>query len=529
MSEALITVKNLCIRTETRSILAQTNFQINKGKITLLIGGSGGGKTVLLKILSGLLHKSHPSFYIDGEILFEDKNILQWQNRKKAEDVGIVFQDYGLLDNYSIAQNIDFAFCHSRNKIPVKQRKAMFQHLTKKLSINPDLHIQHASGGQKRRIAIARTLAYNPEVIVYDEPTAGLDPQMAQNVAQLIQKTHNDFNKQGTLIVTHDYEEFLPIADHVLFLDPSKKRVYEVSKEQLQELITAGYLQVPMEKQQQQNKWLRQAEHFFIATCNWSVQTPIRLAQAVMRILPLWRSYKWGARFFIHYLKMLSFLSSILYLAMAGAIIGSVCAYFSFKFLPYRHITRQLITEDVLTALGFGLYRVIIPIFASILIAARSGAAVASDIGNRVYLQETDSMRSMACAPSSYLQTGSILAFLVSIPLLTFMTFLVARFFCLGVFSIMHPEYHPILGDAIFHKLLREGSGFFYKGTGWLIAKSLVCGWGLANICYYIGMRAKSSAKDISRDITFTVIWGTLFVMITHAAFAFLEFSKKVY
>ncbi|WP_372367969.1 ATP-binding cassette domain-containing protein [Candidatus Uabimicrobium sp. HlEnr_7] len=529
MSEALITVKNLSIRTETRSILSQANFQINKGKITLLIGGSGGGKTVLLKILSGLLRKNHPSFYIEGEVLLNNKNILQWKNYSQTDDVGIVFQDYGLLDDYSISQNIDFAFCHSRSKVPVKQRKAMFQHLTEKLSVNPKLPIQHASGGQKRRIAIARTLAYNPDVIIYDEPTAGLDPKMAQNVAQLIQKTHCDFNKQSSIIVTHDYQEFLPIADHVLFLDPSKKRVYEVSKEQLQELINAGYLQVPIEAPSQKNKLTQKLEHLFISTCNWSIQTPLRLAQSVMRTLPLWRSYKWGTRFFLHYCKMLAFLSSIFYLAMAGAIIGSVSAYFSFKFLPYRHITRQLITEDVLTALGFGLYRVIIPIFASILIAARSGAAVASDIGNRVYLQETDSMRSMSCAPSSYLQTGSTLAFLVSVPILTLMTFAVARFFCLVVFSIMHPEYHPVLGDAIFHKLLRDGNGFFYLGTSWLIAKSLVCGWGLANICYYIGMRAKSSAKDISRDITFTVIWGTLFVMVTHAAFAFIEFSKKVY
>jgi ABC-type transporter Mla maintaining outer membrane lipid asymmetry permease subunit MlaE len=214
---------------------------------------------------------------------------------------------------------------------------------------------------------------------------------------------------------------------------------------------------------------------------------------------------------------------------MAGIIIGFVGGYFTFEFLPYKHVTEPLIKDDFLLALGYGLYRIIIPILTAVLIAARCGAAVTSDLGNRVYLQEVDAMKSLGASPSAYLQTSIIYSFLIGVPFLTIIAFILAKVVCLAVFLFMAPEVNAIMADAIFHKRLRQGGSFFLIGTHWLIYKQLTCGFGLANIIYFIGIRPKSSTRDISRDITLAVIWGTLFVLFVHLVFALLEFPDPYY
>ena len=527
MTSPLIEARQLTIQADLRILLENCNFKIYPHEITLLVGASGSGKTILMKLLAGLILKNHPNLRISGEILLSGKDILRWRHHHLCNSIGIVFQDYGLFDTYSISQNLDFAFAHSQRRVPREERKSMTQIFTEKLDIDPDLAIRHASGGQKRRIAIARTLAYNPDIIIYDEPISGLDPQMSKNVAQLIRKTHKGFSKQSSIVVTHDYEEFLPLVDRILFLDPQARSIQEVSRDELHRLISDGRFQAPALPAPPKNRvaWFRQkGELFLTQTTDWTRRIITGSLQSLWRLLPIWKSPKWGLRFFFHYLRLLSFFASVLYVCTAGAIIGFVSSYFSFKFLPYKFITEPLITSEVLEALGYGLYRIMIPIMVSVLVAARSGAAVASDIGNRVYLQETESIKSMGASPSAYLQTGVVYASLWALPFLTFLAFLCARFFCLLVFISMHPDYNIIQADAIFHGLLREIDSVFFRGTDWILSKSLVCGFGIANICYLVGSKPKSSARDISHDITLTVILSTLFVMLTHLIFALLEF-----
>jgi ABC-type multidrug transport system ATPase subunit len=526
MKTPLIVISHLSVQSRERTLLEDVSLEIYAGEITLLVGRSGSGKTVLMKILSGLITPSTPPFTISGSIRLEGREILSGFWRRRVAPVGIVFQDYGLMDNYSLLQNLEFAFAHSPFQIPGEQRKNIALRLQQKLELDLSLPIRHASGGQKRRIAIARTLAYNPEIIIYDEPTSGLDTHMGRKVAQLIRSTHEVFAKKSTLVVTHQYEDFLPLVDRVLFLDPGARTIREVATHELTQLTQKEDIgETP--SQPGKGKWAQLGERcagFFAGTTSWCWRGFFFLFVALLRLLPYWHSPLWGMRFYAHYLRMVSFLSAILYIGMSGIIIGFVGAYFTFKFLPYSQFTKPLITEDILAALGYGFYRIIIPILTSVLVAARCGAAVTSDVGNRVYLQEIDAMRSLGASPSCYLQTGIIYAFLVGLPLLTLLAFFLARTVCLWVFLFMHPQYNAVLADAIFHSFLREGGMTFFKGTHWVMAKELVCGLGLANICYWMGLRSKSSTRDISKDITLAVIWGTLFVLLTHLVFALLEF-----
>lgn len=88
----------------------------------------------------------------------------------------------------------------------------------------------------------------------------------------------------------------------------------------------------------------------------------------------------------------------------------------------------------------------------------------------------------------------------------------------------MHPDYNTIVADAVFHSFLRQSGNSLFIGTHWVIYKQLLCGFGLGNICYFVGIRSKNYASEVSKDITLSVILGTLFVLLTHFVFALLEF-----
>ena len=521
MTSPIIEIEALSVATGHCRLLHNVSLRIYPGQITLLIGASGAGKTVFLKILAGVITRQTPGFAISGSIKIYGNDILQW-SAWKIPPVGIVFQEYGLFDTCSIKQNLDFAFAHSPFKIPRRQRENMRQRLYQKLELDPGLAIRYASGGQKRRIAIARTLAYNPEIIIYDEPTSGLDPHMSKTVAGLIRTTHEYFAKQSSIIVTHQYEEFLSLADNILFLNAVARNIIALAPSQVNDAMRRTSIQTSVSVDHKSR--LERCGLFFAATTHWFGQTILGLALSFWRLLPSWYSPRWGCRFLWHYWCQVSFISAIVYMAMSGAIIGFVTAYFTFKFLPYGHYTRPLITDDVLAAMGFGLYRIVVPVLVAVLAAARCTATVASDIGNKTYLQEVDAMKSLGASPGAYLHTAGIYAFMLGMPLLTGISFWAARATCLWVFLFMHPKYNVIVADTIFHSFLRSGNSYWFIGTNWVFYKQLTCGFGLGNICYFVGIRPKNYARDISRDITLAIILGSVLVLLTHLAFALAEF-----
>jgi ABC-type transporter Mla maintaining outer membrane lipid asymmetry permease subunit MlaE len=241
-------------------------------------------------------------------------------------------------------------------------------------------------------------------------------------------------------------------------------------------------------------------------------------------LVPAWRSVRWGLRYLVHYIGLVASPSSWLYFGAAGLIAGFVSTHFVYKFLPHKNYTEPLISDEILNGLGFALYRILVPVLLTILIAARCGAAVASDVGNRVYHHQVDAMRSMGASPSRYLLTGILWAFLVGTPLLVGIGFLAARTTSLAVFVHGFPEKGPDFWDRNFHMDLRIPEEPFYRGTHWLLAKLLVCGLGIGVIAYHVGISEKTSGVQVSRGITKTIIGATIFVLVVHFIFAFLEF-----
>ena len=520
-----IVIKDLTVRAGKRTLLSGASAEFPAGRVTLLIGASGVGKTVLMKILAGLLKPGRgspgdDSFEVSGQVRVGGLDILESKGR--GARTGIVFQNFALFDELSATDNVRFASDHRPRSSDLQTDS---ERLLEEFRIPVHTPVSALSGGQKQRLAIARTLAYDPPVIIYDEPTSGLDPENTERVAQRIRRTGQEHQKT-TIVVTHDYEHLAAIADRIYLLDPKKKCLTQLTSTAVAALSEGRRGTGDLEEGD-----ARQARSLSARTLGTVVgfleHTGAAVEKGLLSLLllvPVWRSPRWGLRYLGHYLGLVASPAAWLYFGAAGMIAGFVSTHFVFKFLPHKNYTEPLIADDLLQGLGFALYRILVPILLTILLAARSGAAVASDVGNRVYSHQVDALRSMGVQPSRYLLTNILYAFLIATPLLIGLGFLVARYTSLAVYIYNYPEKGADYWDSNFHGDLKIPGELLYRGTAWLLAKILIAGLGVGAIAYHVGMRPKSSGVDVSRGITTTIIGATLLVLVVHFLFAFLEF-----
>jgi len=210
-------------------VLDAIDFGIASGKTTAVIGPSGCGKTVLLKHLIMLLRPD------SGEVYFDSRRIDNLKERKLNEirnRCGFLFQAGALFDSQTVAQNVSFPLWQhtkfSRKKIRwiVDEKLNMVG-----LSHLKDRYPSQLSGGQQKRIALARAISLSPEVILYDEPTTGLDPIRADTINELIIKLQREL-KITSIVVTHDMQSVYKVADRVVMLG-SGRIIADGSPEQM--------------------------------------------------------------------------------------------------------------------------------------------------------------------------------------------------------------------------------------------------------------------------------------------------------
>ena len=169
------------------------------------------------------------------------------------------------------------------------------------------------------------------------------------------------------------------------------------------------------------------------------------------------------------------------------------------------------------------------PVIATILVAARCGAAVAADVGVKRYGGQVDAMRTLGVQPRAYLLLPIVLAFVFATPFLEWLAFLAAQVVSLIAFTSSYPDVGPYFWDQhFFRNLVTEQTSlpgrWFYNGWYWVVLKNVVCGIGTAVIAYHQGIAPKQSAGDVSHSITSTVLWTTLYVLVVHFVVALLEF-----
>ena len=520
-----IHIEKLTVLAGQRTLLNNASCTFPAGEVILLLGCSGVGKSVLLKIMAGLINPDHEGIQYTGEISFVASNGTRRGILDGTHPVSVVFQNFALLDELSPLQNVQIALDHAAVRSPKSGSQA--KQLLSDLRVPVDRATTVLSGGQQQRLAIARAIAPNADVVFYDEPTSGLDTRTAQQVADLIRETQQQ-HRRTSVLVTHDYETLSRIADRIVLLDHMQQRLIELPKSEWSNLATAmgtppaAAVDVIVKTWKQR---LRNVAGQFLTNSGRLFEEVLLLPFA---LLPLWRSWRWGLRYTAYYLRLVAGPSACIYIAIAGMILGYVAQDFVFRYLPFRQFTEPLLTENLLHATGFSLYRFLVPLLATILIAARSGAAVSADVGSKVYGNQLDAMKTFGMNPNRSLRTPILYAFLFGMPFLALLSYAVAAITAAFAFLISHPDLGVAFWDAHFHKELSQPTSMMYRGTAWLLPKLICCGLGVAMISWRCGVTPKLSGSDISQGVTRTILWATLFVLLVHFLFSLFEFRAFV-
>ena len=212
---ALVEIRDVNFSYDQRAILNGINMSFGKGKVISVMGGSGCGKTTLLRLIGGALKPTKGEVRIDGQVIHElDQPGLYAMRRK----MGMLFQFGALFTDMSVYDNVAFQMREHTDLPEVIIRDLVMMKLhAVGLRGTHDLMPSELSGGMARRVALARTVALDPMLILYDEPFAGLDPISLSVVGQLIRKL-NDALGATSVVVTHDVQESLKIVDYVYFI-----------------------------------------------------------------------------------------------------------------------------------------------------------------------------------------------------------------------------------------------------------------------------------------------------------------------
>jgi phospholipid/cholesterol/gamma-HCH transport system ATP-binding protein len=218
-STALVECRNLRFGYGDRPILDDLSFTVQRGKVTALMGASGGGKTTVLRLIGGQVKAQQGQLRFDGqEIGTLDQAGLYAARRR----MGMLFQFGALFTDLSVFDNVAFPLREHTHLPELLIRDIVLMKLNAVgLRGARDLMPSEVSGGMARRVALARAIALDPELIMYDEPFAGLDPISLGTAAQLIRRL-NDTLGITSIVVSHDLEETFSIADQVIVLANGK-------------------------------------------------------------------------------------------------------------------------------------------------------------------------------------------------------------------------------------------------------------------------------------------------------------------
>ena len=200
----------------SKTVLDGINLTVAKGESLVIIGGSGTGKSVTLKCILGLIQPDSGSIQIDGQ---ETTNLNSKDRDALMKKFGMLFQGSALFDSLKVWQNVAFGLIQGRNMNPEEARDIALKKLSQVglAAQVGDLFPAELSGGMQKRVALARAIATNPEIIFFDEPTTGLDPIMADVINDLIVDCVKDLGATA-LSITHDMASARKIADHVAMI-----------------------------------------------------------------------------------------------------------------------------------------------------------------------------------------------------------------------------------------------------------------------------------------------------------------------
>ncbi len=217
-AEPIIEVHDLHVRFGRQQVLRDLRFSVSRGETLAIIGESGCGKTVLLKTIIGLIRPA------EGHVMFDNQRVDHLSEKELAQQrarFGFVFQNSALFDSMTVAENILFPLQQNQPNRESEHQQEMLTRLAE-VGLPTSVLVKHPaelSGGMRKRVGLARALVMRPEVLLYDEPTTGLDPIMSDVINELMMRTRSSY-PVTSILVTHDMKTARKVADRVVMLYP---------------------------------------------------------------------------------------------------------------------------------------------------------------------------------------------------------------------------------------------------------------------------------------------------------------------
>ena len=218
VGEAVVAVEHLSLAFDDKVILKDVTFSVPRGHTKIILGASGAGKSLTLKILLGLLKPDSGTVHIEGARV---DNMTEQQLMGVRENVGMVFQEGALFDSLTVKENVGYRL-YEETDMPLEEVDARVREVLGFVSLAEfiDRMPSALSGGQRRRVAIARALASKPRIVLYDEATTGLDPITATTVDDEVIKLR-DLQEVTSILVTHQLRDAFYVATNTAVRDPN--------------------------------------------------------------------------------------------------------------------------------------------------------------------------------------------------------------------------------------------------------------------------------------------------------------------
>jgi phospholipid/cholesterol/gamma-HCH transport system ATP-binding protein len=217
----MIEFRNVDFSIDGNAILRDVSFSVARGETTVILGPSGSGKSTVLRLLLGLYHPDRGGILIDG---VDVTGVTEATWRELRSRMGMVFQQGALFDSMTVGENVGYALLEANGDDEMEVEPAV-RHYLDLVGLDPNLIDRmpdQLSGGMQRRVAIARALAArDPMILLYDEPTTGLDPQSAERITDLIVHLRDEYGKTA-IMVTHDIPDAFKVANEITILEAGR-------------------------------------------------------------------------------------------------------------------------------------------------------------------------------------------------------------------------------------------------------------------------------------------------------------------
>jgi len=496
MSDAIIAIDGLSITTPTgRPLVRDGAFRLGRGEVALLVGASGSGKSTIINALSGLLDAEgdHEGWSIAGRVTAAGR--VYDLAVERCNVGGLVFQNNALLDDLNAVGNTRIAADHLGTVDPrISGLIARLLH-----DIDPRQPIASCSGGQKQRLAIARTLLADRDVLLFDEPNSGLDKLATHQLGQLIRELCHEMGRPA-LIVAHHVDDLLPLADRVLFLDTRDATLRELPPDADQvyaALLGPGGAGEPPPAPAAYPPW---------------TLTP----------RPPWR---WQLHYLNEYFWILCFSPLLLgYVMLGAAIIGFVSIWFGFNYDALGDFIRSIVHDDALMGIGFIEMTVVVPLIAALLMVASNNAIITADLGNRSLSSQFRAMSNLGIPVRRYIAVAIALNMLLAGLLLTAISEAVAAFVSYHVWELIFPDQpFELWRENFFREFLRNQKTLTVHAT-WTVIKVTMTSATATAVALAIGLKRKKSVISINQAIARSIIFGASATLLIHAFLAVLQF-----